>query len=169
MPEEQWRTIPEFPMYEISDRGSIYNTRSRQLMRVSQNNFGHMKITLTDIDSRRYTRSVALLVAEAFVVSPNYMSDQLIMLDGDLENVDATNLAWRPRTFAWKYCRQLKLQQPIHYHNLRVRNVTTGREYSSIVEAGMKEGLLFENIWESTYRGTETYPNHYIFEIIERV
>ena len=169
MSAERWRTILEFPTYEISDRGNIYNNRNRQFMRTSRNNFGHGKITLTDYDGSRHTRSVGILVGEAFVLAPNYMCDHLIMLDGDLTNINASNLAWRPRGFAWNYTHQLKTLQPVHYHNLPVLNVVTGREYNSIIEAGMTEGLLFDDIWRSTYRGSEVFPNGSVFEIIKRV
>lgn len=169
MSEERWRTIPEFPKYEISDRGNIYNTSNRHVMRTSRNNFGHTKITLTDYDGSRHTRSVALLVANAFVAPPNYLSDYLIVLDGDFGNVDARNLAWRPRGFAWDYTHQLKSPQPNHYCNLPVRNVITGFEYDSIIHAGAAEGLLFRDIWRSTYTRNEIYPHGSIFEIIKRV
>src|SRR5688500_4813032 len=101
--ESRWATIKEFPIYEISDSGEIYNTRTRQYMRTSKTTFGHTKITLTDFDGSRHTRSVALLVAEVFVRPPNFMCDTLIVLDGDFSNLRASNLAWRPDGFAWKY------------------------------------------------------------------
>jgi hypothetical protein len=169
MSEERWRTILEFPKYEISNKGDIYNTRNNHMMRSSRTRIGHTKITLTDYDGLRYTRSVPLLVAQAFVAPPNLLSDYLMILDGDLSNVNSTNLAWRPRWFSWKYTRQLKLPQPNHYSNLPVHNVVTGSRYNSIIEAGVSEGLLFEDIWRSTYTGKETYPHGSIFEIIKRV
>lgn len=169
MSEERWRTILEFPKYEISDRGNIFNTKNRRPMRISRTNFGHTKITLTDYDGFRYTRSVALLVAQSFVPPPNYLADHLILLDGDFGNVDANNLAWRSRAVAYHYTRQMKLPQPNHYYNLSVRNVITGEEYNSIIEAGIAEGLIFDDIWQSTYRGNRIYPDGSIFEIIKRV
>jgi hypothetical protein len=167
--EERWKTILEFPRYEISNRGNIYNNYQKQFMQISQNNFGNMKITLTDYDGARHTRSVAQLVAEAFVSPPNELCDRLIVLDGDVSNVSAENLAWRPRWFAQKYSRQLKITQPIHYHNLAVLDCMTGVEYDSIVDAGIAEGLLFEQIWQSTYRGNSVYPTGSVFEIVQRV
>lgn len=167
--EEQWRTILEFPNYQISNKGRVFNLRTKREMNTSSTNYGHSKITLTDYDGKRYTRSVALLVAQAFVPAPNIMCDTLMVLDGNLDNVDATNLAWRPNWFAWKYTRQLKTIQPVHYHNLHVMNTTLGIEYSSIIEAGIAEGLLFSDIWESTYTGKKVYPDGCSFEILVRV
>lgn len=167
---EDWRPIAEFPNYHISSLGRVFNTRDDSIMRTSVNNHGHIKITLQDpLTKQRYTRSVALMVAEAFVEAPNWMCDTIIVLDGNLQNVVATNLAWRPRWYSWKYTRQLRVRQPIHYKNLIVQNVSTDFYYNSIVEAGMLEGLLFEDIWRSTYTAAPLFPYGHIFKIIERV
>lgn len=170
MSEEVWIPIAEFPSYHISNLGNIYNTRTERLMRTSQTRFGHTKITLrAEWSNERFTRSVAQLVAEAFVDSPNRLCNTVTILDGDLSNVAATNLVWRPRWYAWLYIHQLKQTQPLHYQNLIVCNVSTGYYYDSIVQAGMREGLLFEEIWVSTYSGKKLFPYGHIFEIDERV
>lgn len=169
MVDSRWRTIPEFPRYEISDRGEIYNSHYRQMMKASLSNHGHVKITLTDDVGNRHTRSVALLVAESFVPAPNHLCDHLIVLDGNLERVEAANLAWRPRGFAWEYTHQLKVRQPLHFRNLPICDLVHNFTYNSIVEAGIKEGLLFKDIWRSTYTETEVFPTGAVFEISERV
>lgn len=168
--EEVWQTIPDFSNYNISNLGRVYNIRRNSIMRTSLTNHGHVKITLkSDWTGQRFTRSVAVMVAEAFVESPNWMCDQIIVLDGNFSNVAATNLAWRPRWYVWKYTRQLKIKQPLHYRNLSVRNITNDFYYNSIIEAGIKEGLLFDDIWRSTYTGLKLFPNGSVFEIVERV
>lgn len=169
---ELWITIPEFPDYEISNFGRVGNIRRGHIMRTSITQFGHVKITLkSEYSDARFTRSVAQLVAEAFVEKPNptHLCDHVIILDGIFSNVAADNLAWRPRWYAWKYTHQLKIVQPVHYHNLIVHNITTDRYYNSIIEAGIMEGLLFDDIWRSTYRAAELFPHGYLFEIVERV
>lgn len=169
MVDSRWRTISEFPRYEISNKGEIYNTHYRQMMRTSLSNHGHVKITLTDERGKRHTRSVALLVAATFVPAPNYLCDYLIVLDGNLERVEASNLAWRPRGFAWEYTHQLKVRQPLHFRNLAVRDLVNNFDYDSIVSAGIEEGLLFKDIWRSTYTQTEVFPSGAVFEVTERV
>lgn len=166
---EQWKEIPEFPDYEINPLGEIYNRKTHGLMRTSLTNHGHAKITLQAENKRRHTRSVALLVADAFVRPPNFMCDHIIVLDGDYANVRADNLAWRPRWFAWKYAHQLKSEQPIAYQNLRVLNTEHHIEYDCVIHAGMCEGLLFEDIWRSTYSGALLFPTGSAFEVVERV
>lgn len=167
--EEIWRPILEFTNYDISNLGRVYNNKARMMMSTSQNNHGHTKITLTDHRGVRHTRSVALLVAEAFVEAPNLLCDQVVVLDGDLTNLRADNLAWRPTWFAWKYTRQLKELQPLHFHNLMVENIETGDLYENVIQAGMTEGLLFQHIWESTYKAKPCFPTGSVFEVVERV
>lgn len=167
--EEIWRPIPEFPTYDINNLGEIYNTRTRSLMRIGRTNHGHGRINLVDENGEQHTVSVARLVAEAFCEAPNSLCNQVIVLDGDLTNLRADNLAWRPTWFAWKYTRQLKEPQPNHYHNLPVANLDTGAVYDNIIDAGVEEGLLFDHIWESTYKTKPCFPTGYVFEIVQKV
>lgn len=165
--EEDWKIIPEFPDYKISNYGRVYNIHRGHEMRTSLNNFGHMKISLLSLrDGQRYTRSVAQMVAEAFLEPYNFLCDHVLVKDGDFAHVSAENLTWRPRWFVWKYSHQLKTEQPLHYHNLQVVNVLTGDKYNSIIEAGIMEGLLFDDIWKSTYTRETFFPNIAIFEVI---
>ncbi len=170
MSEEVWRVIPEFPNYQISNFGRVWNIKLEHIMRTSLTNHGHVKITLkSEWSSERHTRSVAQMVAEAFVEAPNWRCDTIIILDGDFSNIVATNLAWRPRWFSWKYTRQLKTSIHKYYQNLPVHNITNDIYYESIVDVGITEGLLFDDIWRSTYTKAALFPQGFVFEIVERV
>lgn len=167
--DERWRMIPDFPTYEVSDLGNIWNTKFNKQMRTSVTSFGHVKISLVDRrTSIRHTRSVAVLVAEAFVEPPNILCDQVVPLDADPTNLAAQNLVWRPKGFAWKYIHQFKIDQPVHYKNLPVRNMMTGDRYNSIIACSKNEGLLFDDVWRSTYTGDAIFPNDDCYEIINR-
>ena len=166
--EEKWAIIPEFPTYEVSSYGNIRNMKTDRIMRTSRTAFGHIKITLTsDYYGWRKTRGVAQLVAEAFIEKPSMLCDQVMILDGDFDNVASDNLVWRPRWYAWKYTHQIKMAQPLHYRNLPVINIVNECRYSSIIVAGMTEGLLFDEIWRSTYTGAKLFPFEAIFDVVE--
>lgn len=165
--EEIWRTIEEFPNYEISTFGRIYNNRQDCYMQTSKTLFGHVKITLMDENHVRHTRSVARILAEAFILPSNARCTQVVVLDGNLGNIWLENLVWRPPWYAWKYSRQLKVEQPTYFKNLFVNNITKEIFYHSIIEAGMAEGLLFSDIWRSTYTGERVFPDDSIFEIVD--
>jgi len=163
--KEKWKYIPGFSNYQISSVGRIYNHKEDLIMSTSPNNYGNMKISLVADDGVRRTRSIAHMVAKAFVVPPTGFCTQVVLLDGNLNNVTADNIVWRPEWFAWKYARQMRRQQPNHYYNLRVTNLLTQVEYESIFEAGKIEGLLFSDIWRSTYTGAEIFPYNQIFVV----
>ena len=166
MDEEIWKIIPEFPDYLISNYGNVYNRRRNHMMSTSRTQWGHVKISLrSDTDGERRTLSVAQLVAEAFVEPQNHRCTHVILLDGDLNNVIASNIVLRPKWYAWKYMHQLKQTHPVHYYNLPVIDVKSGKRYESIIEAGMTEGLLFDDIWRSTYTGVSIFPNVSVFEV----
>ena len=164
---EEWKVVREFPDYLISNMGNVYNQRFDRPVSTSLTNHGHVKVSFGDREGGRHTRSVGLLVAEVFVPKPHHRCDHIIPLDGNVQNVAAYNLAWRPRGFAWQYMRQLKIPQREEYSMFRVCNTDTDVEYSSIIEAGINEGLLFVDIWKSTYSRTPVYPTNAIFEPLE--
>jgi hypothetical protein len=170
MREELWSIIPEFPDYQVSSLGRIFNRKNETIVKTTFTNHGHPKVSLYyPFTLGRKTRSLSKLVAEAFVEQPNILCDEVIVLDGNYANIVAENLAWRPTSFAWKYVRQLKEPQPAHYRNLRVNNISVMRAYDSIIEAGMTEGLLFEDIWMSTYNGKPVFPYGHQFDVVDRV
>lgn len=164
--DELWEPIPEFPGYSISSFGRVFHNNTGKYMTPSPIQSGHLKVSFT---RDRITRSVALLVAEAFIEPPDKLSDCVVVKNGDLSDVAAYNLCWRPRHFAWRYRRQFDRQAPLHYRNLSVLNVDLHIEYDCIIDAGISEGVLFIDIWESTYLGRRPYPFHHKYEITERV
>lgn len=164
--EEVWETIPEFPNYRISNMGRVYSDLRDHIMKSTKNNWGHMKVNLaSEWDASKWTRSVALLVAQTFVENTDPLRfTGIIILDGNFENVAAHNIMWRPEWFVWKYTRQLKEEQPIHYHNLPVID-SEGLRYDSVIEAGISNGMLFHDIWMSCHDGVAYCPNILTFEI----
>lgn len=166
--DQIWAPIPEFPDYQVSNYGLVWNSRQRRTMQLSRTNHGHVKVSLVNREGR-FTRSVALLVAQAFVPAPDRRCDTPILLDCDLTNVAADNIAWRPDWFAWKYTRQFKIPQPLWAYNLQVDNAVTGARYPSIAECCKAEGLLFDDVWRSTYKEIPVYPSQCTYVITERV
>lgn len=161
--EELWVDIPNFRRYQVSNLGHIWNVVFKRPMKPSRTQAGHLKISLIDDDGVRRHVGVARLVAQAFVEPPNYLCTEVILLDGDLFNVAAYNLAWRgPRT-AYLYARQMHNEQPDAMYVLGVRNLTTGATYKNIIEAGTTEGLLFWEILLSCHDQRKVPPFGYTY------
>ncbi len=164
--EEQWKEIEGFPRYQVSSEGRIYNKATNRYMATSTNQYGAPKISLMTESGGRHDRSVATLIANAFVEKEHPLCDRVLFLNGDRSDLRAENLAWRPRWFVWKYTHQLNVPQPAWHRNLPVVNQDTGARYENIIEAGKAEGLLFEQIWHSTYSGGPVYPtgHHWVVD-----
>ena len=168
IPGEVWSDIQGFSRYAVSNYGHIWNMIFDRPMSPSKSTTGHQKISLIDDEGVRRDRGVALLVAEAFVDPPNYMCTEVIIKDGDVWNAAANNLAWRPPRVAYLYARQMRTEQPLHYHNLPVRNLNTGAVYKNIIQAGVTEGMLFEDIFSSCNNKWRVGVYGHTYEIVKK-
>lgn len=175
--EEHWADIPNFARYQISSYGQVWNRVFERFMKPSIMTTGQLKVSLIDDQEVRRSLSVAVLVAQAFVDPPEPRCREVILLDGDLTNVAAYNLRWRTLRQAYLYARQMRTQPKVPWINLPIRNQVTGAVYKNVVECGITEGLLFDEIWKSTYKGvhdremdnykgTPVYPYGHTYEII---
>jgi hypothetical protein len=148
----QWVTLEEFPNYEVSSLGEFVNARTDREVHTSMNQQGHAKITLSR-EGRLYTRSAALLVANAFLDRPEEHFDTPIHLDGDLMNCMVTNLMWRPRWFAIRYHRQFQYEDFHNDQNHRVE-LTSGETYHSLKEVCVSNGLYYYDVLKSCVEET---------------
>lgn len=148
-------------MYSVSNLGHVRHNRSENLVSRTKTTQGAWKVTLYR-DGMKHTRSVKVLVARGFVKGYSETNDTPIQLDGNQDNVDAENLVWRPRWFAWQYTRQWTKLQDRHYIG-PIYNVDTGDIYKHAVEAAMLHGLLVRDVYMSamsiiTVRHLGVYP-----------
>jgi hypothetical protein len=144
---ERWQELEEFPDYAISEYGEVANIKTGMPRKTSINQQGIVKISLYQ-GRELITRSVAVMVAEAFVPGETEFFNTPIHLDGDRENCRADNLMWRPRWFAVQYHRQFH-NEDFHRMDVRIEELTTGREYQSVKEACMDLGLYYNDVYRS--------------------
>ena len=162
--EEVWQSIINYPLYEVSNHGEIRNKNSGRPVRLSTTRQGGVKVSLI-CGTTRHTRSVKVLVADAFVDGQTDVYDTPIQLDGDQSNVDASNLMWRPRWFAWRYARQFHKADT--YIGLGpLCDQKTGLMYKDIYEAATKNGLLFLEIQMSLVNRVPVFPTFHLFDWI---
>lgn len=166
---EKWAVIPEFPLYSISTHGRVQNNRTRRTLATSTTSFGHVKVKLRPPHGDPRTMSVPLLVAQAFIEPPDPLCDNVILLDGNLQNVHVDNLGLRPRWFAWKYARQLRTEYHKPYHTMSIYCEDTNRIYPSTIACGMEHGLLFRDIWNAAWHISHfrIYPFMWRFYLVD--
>lgn len=144
---ERWHELAEFPDYAVSDLGEIVNIKTGMPRKTSINQQGIVKISLYQ-GRELITRSVAVIVAEAFVEGQTRFFNTPIHLDGDRENCAADNLMWRPRWFAVQYHRQFH-EEAFHRMNVPIEELNTGAFYNSVYEACTTLGLYYKDVYRS--------------------
>lgn len=143
----QWVELEEFPDYAVSEIGEIINMKSGAPRKYSRNGQGIAKISLYQ-GNRLITRSIAVLVAHAFVPGYNEFWNTPIHLDGDRMNCRADNLVWRPRWFAIEYHKQFGWES-FQSTGPRLVELNTGEVYDSPRHAAMSLGLIHFDILQS--------------------
>lgn len=163
---ERWHELEEFPDYAISSMGEVHNIKTGMPRRTSVNQQGIVKISLYQDGKYLITRSVAVMVAEAFVEGQTEFFNTPIHLDGDRENCRADNLMWRPRWFAVQYHRQFQSPE-FHNSDVHIMDVETGKEYHSVKEACMDQGLYYNDVYRSYIHEEPTRFMRREFRLVE--
>lgn len=162
---EKWHELEEFPDYAVSNYGEIHNIKTGMPRKTSINNQGIVKISLY-IGRELLTRSVAVMVAEAFCEGQTEFFNTPIHLDGDRENCRADNLMWRPRWFAVQYHRQFQSPE-FHNSDVHIVDLETGKEYHSVKEACMDLGLYYNDVYRSYVHEEQTRFMRKEFRLVE--
>ena len=162
---ERWHELDEFPDYAISSLGSVHNIKTGMPRKTSINQQGIVKISLY-IGRELITRSVAVMVAEAFCEGQSEFFNTPIHLDGDRENCRADNLMWRPRWFAVQYHRQFQSPE-FHASDVHIVDVDTGKEYYSAKEACVDLGLYYNDVYRSYIHEEQTRFMRREFRLVE--
>lgn len=154
--EEEFRIIEGFENYFVTNYGRVVNHYTGREMTLSPTTYGDLSVGMYR-DGYQYRRSVKGLVARAFVPGEDDVNDTPILLDGDRENLRATNIAWRPRWFALKYVRQITNPYQWQFSG-PILDVTHRIEYQNIMEAAIINGELCTDIRRSIIEGRRVFP-----------
>jgi hypothetical protein len=101
--KEQWKTIKDFPEYEISNLGRCRIKRNSQKLKRIKYGTGYVGYILNvpkeeGVYRKRTILSPGMLVARHFVENPNGYK-RIIYIDGDVSNAVFTNIQWSKRTY----------------------------------------------------------------------
>jgi hypothetical protein len=160
---ELWQPIADAPGYSVSTTGRVQKDGWRE-MSSRQLVDGTRTVTLT-VNHEQQIFVLRRLVAAAFCSVPDVNCDSVIHLNGDFNDCEADNLAWRPRWFAWRYTRQFRQTIPARF-DVHVINTTTGQTSPSVPAAGMIDGTLWVDVYRSMVEHRPTYPYGYHYEAL---
>lgn len=160
----QWREIHDFPGYSVSDIGQVRNDETSRIMSLLVNQTGVVNVGLTK-RCVQYKRSVALLVANAFIPPhPLDSFDTPINLDGDRFNNHASNLMWRPRWYAVKYFQQFRDGRQDYLGP--IQDTVTGDIYKSTWDVALTWGLIEKDIYLAILNHTYVSPTYQTFRVV---
>ena len=66
MAKERWKQITDYPNYEVSTMGRIYNTDRGYMLKAYDDGRGYLRVKLNGVNCR-----VHILVANAFIPNPD--------------------------------------------------------------------------------------------------
>lgn len=159
-------SIPGFDRYGVSNQGEVIDMKTGRLLSRSSSTGGAVRVNLRNHGST-ITKSVKRLVAEAFLPAPpNESFDTPILLNGEQWQLEPENMAWRPRWYAMKWAEQWNFSDAMirGFHNGAVRNMTRGRRYGNVYEAGIEDGVLWWDIQQSCETGEPVMVMNYMYE-----
>ena len=97
----EFKTISEYPMYEISKNGIIRNRETKKIKSQYVGSTGYYMCTLTK-DKKHKPKRVHRLLAELFIPNPN---NELFInhIDGNKLNNSISNLEWCSHSYNMKH------------------------------------------------------------------
>lgn len=94
MIQTQWKTIEEYPNYEVSNTGLVRNKKSGRVLKPAKNTTGYPQVPLCN-NGRCKLRLVHRLVAEAFIENTNPEEyDQINHKNSCRSDNKVENLEW---------------------------------------------------------------------------
>jgi hypothetical protein len=161
---ETWREIEGFSGYSVSDFGRVRNDETDHILALMVNQRDIIFVGMS-IDGFQYKRSVAILVARAFLPDPiNRHFNTPIHLDGDRWNNAVENLMWRPRWFAVAYMKQFRNHQ--RGFVIPIQDKKSGEIFATSWDAATKYGLIDEEIRIATLNRTYVWPTYQEFIVL---
>jgi hypothetical protein len=145
--EYSWAPIYEFEEYFVNEEGTVWDTSRDQEVRQRWTDSFIVNLRNPSHASGQTTKRVCVLVAEAFVPREENRFNTVIFLDGDRRNHHANNLAWRPRSYAIHYHREM-LHPEMYVTSYPVVD-SNHIEHENSLEAAMANGICPSHVIKS--------------------
>jgi hypothetical protein len=139
MEEEIWKTIEDYPNYDVSSFGNIRNNKTNYIMKLQKNIQGYMRVSLINLNKKSINCYVHRLVAKTFIKNPEN-KPTVNHIDGHTSNNNLKNLEWATMTEQNNHkclCKR-KMSKPINYisvFKIDIKNENVIEEYISISDA----------------------------------
>lgn len=116
----EWRTIEEFPIYEVSNTGVVRNKRTKKEKKPNINEKGYELIKIYVKTGIAYKRRVHRLVAKAFI-SNLENKPEVNHKDGNKRNNTVENLEWVTQKENHEHALYMGLHTSVKYGKLQMK------------------------------------------------
>ena len=147
MEKEIWKTVDDFPNYEVSNLGNVRNKKTGHFMKQTIGREGSYLGVYLSNNGKENTQRVHRLVAEAFLGKhPGLMVNHI---DGNKLNNHLDNLEWCTAKENNNHAIKIGLNKPGAYQKRPIRIVETGEIFDGVVECAEAVGGDFRNVYRS--------------------
>lgn len=126
--EEIWKTISDFPNYEVSSKARVRNKDTNKLLKPGLAGTGYLTVSLYK-NKKGYTKPIHRLVAEAFLDRPSVYAI-INHIDGDKTNNELSNLEWTD----YRGNIQHAYDNGLNPHKQAIKIIETGELFDSQLE-----------------------------------
>lgn len=130
---EIWKTIENYPNYEVSNLGNVRNKKTKRVLRPAKLNTGYLQVRIKDSTGVYRGRNIHRLVMTTFNPVENMENLHVDHIDFNTQNNCLENLRWL--TPAENRSRKSGSNRK------KVLCIETGIIYSSIMDAARQTGI----------------------------
>lgn len=158
--EETYKTIKDYPNYEVSSGGRVRNTKTGRVLRPSLNTGGYQHVGLPT-NGKPKSHYIHRLVASAFIPNPENKRT-VNHIDGDKTNNRVDNLEWCDDGENQKHAYRTGLKHPSGGSpKQKVRCVETNQIFESLRQTSEYFDCGVANVHCSIHSGCRCKGYHF--------